>query len=73
MDVACRAPPFIGFSTQEYWSVLPFPSPEDLSDPGIEPRSPTLQADSLSKPPGNPSVFVYNTVILDRILFSVHL
>ena len=36
-----------GFSRQEYWSGLPFPSPEDLPDPGIEPRSPASQADSL--------------------------
>ena len=43
------------FSRQEYWSGLPFPSPGDLPDPGIEPRSPTLQADSLpSEPPGKP-------------------
>ena len=37
----------MGFSRQEYWSGLPFPSPEDLPDPGIEPRSPAWQADSL--------------------------
>ena len=37
----------MGFSRQEYWSGLPFPSPGDLSDPGIEPRSPALQADCL--------------------------
>ena len=36
----------MGFSRQEYWSGLPFPSPGDLSDPGIEPRSPALQLDS---------------------------
>ena len=43
------------FSRQEYWSGLPFPSPRDLSDRGIEPRSPTLQADALtSEPPGKP-------------------
>ena len=43
----------MGFSRQEYWSGLPFPSPGDLLDPGIEPRSPTLQADALtSAPPG---------------------
>ena len=36
-----------GFSRQEYWSGLPFPSPEDLPNPGIEPGSPVLQADSL--------------------------
>ena len=37
----------MGFSRQDYWSGLPFPSPEDLPDPGIEPWSPALQADSL--------------------------
>ena len=43
------------FPRQEYWSRLPFPSLRDLSDPGIEPRSPTLQADSLlSEPTGKP-------------------
>ena len=42
-------------SRQEYWSGLPFPSPGDLPDPGIEPRSPALQADPLtSEPPGKP-------------------
>ena len=41
------------FLRQEYWSGLPFPSPEDLPDPGIEPRSPALEADALtSEPPG---------------------
>ena len=43
------------FSRQEYWSGLPFPSPGDLPDLGIEPRSPAFQADSLlSEPPGKP-------------------
>jgi len=43
------------FSRQKYWSGLPFPSPGDLPDPGIEPMSPALQADSLpSEPPGKP-------------------
>ena len=45
--VACQAPLSMGFSRQESWSGLPFPSPEDLPNPGIEPGSPTLQADSL--------------------------
>ena len=45
--VACQDPLSVGFSRQEYWSGLPFPSPEDLSDPGIEPGSLSLQADSL--------------------------
>ena len=40
--VAYNAPPSVGFSRQEYWSGLPFPSPEDLPNPGIEPGSPTL-------------------------------
>ena len=45
--VACQAPLSTGFSRQEYWSGLPFPSPGDIPDPGIEPRSSALQADSL--------------------------
>ena len=40
--VAYQGPPSMGFSRQEYWSGLPFPSPGDLPDPGIEPRSPAL-------------------------------
>ena len=53
--VAHQAPLSMGFSRQEYWSGLPFPPPGDLPDPGIEPRSPTLQADALpSEPPGKP-------------------
>ena len=51
--VAYQAPLSMGFSRQEYWSGLPFPSPGDLPNPGIEPRSPALEADSLtSEPPG---------------------
>ena len=51
--VACQASPPMGFSKQEYWSGLPFPSPGDLPNPGIEPKFPALQADSLlSEPPG---------------------
>ena len=47
--VVCQVPPFMGFSRQEYWSRLPFPSP------GIEPKSPTLQIDAFpSEPPGKP-------------------
>ena len=53
--VAYQAPPPMEFSRQEYWSVLPFPSPEDPPNPGIEPRSPTLQEDAIpSEPPGKP-------------------
>ena len=53
--VAYQAPPSMGFSRQEYWSRLPFPSPRDLPTPGIEPQSPTLQADALPyEPLGKP-------------------
>ena len=53
--VAYLASLSMGFSRQEYWSGLPFPSPGDLPDPGIEPRSPTLEADALTyEPPGKP-------------------
>ena len=58
--VAYQAPLSMGFPRQEYWSGLPFPSPGDLPNPGIEPRSPALQADALtSEPPGKP-VGVYS-------------
>ena len=54
--IACQTPLSIGFPRQEYWSGLPFPSPGDLPDAGIEPGSLSLQADALtSEPPGKPS------------------
>ena len=57
--VAHQAPLSVEFSRQERWSGLPFPSPEDLLDSGIETRSPALQADSLlSELPGKPH-FIY--------------
>ena len=57
--VACQAPLSMGFSRQEYWSGLPFPSPGDLPDPGIETGSPALEADALnSEPPGKPQLYV---------------
>ena len=49
--VAHQALPSMGFSRQKYWSGLPFPSPGELPNPGIEPRSPTLQADVLPSEP----------------------
>ena len=53
------------FSRQEYWSGLPCPPPGDLPNPGIEPRSPELQADSLpSEPPGKPMSTPYFRKIL---------
>ena len=51
--VTYQASPSMGFSRQEYWSGLPFPSPGDIPDPGIELGSPALKADTLtSEPPG---------------------
>ena len=59
--VACQAPLSMEFSRQEYWSGLPFPPSEDLPDPGIKPRSPALQADSLpSEPPEKPNILLLN-------------
>ena len=56
--VAHQAPLSMGFSRQEYWSGLPFPSPGDLPNPGIEPSSLALQADALtSEPPGKPKIY----------------
>ena len=53
-SVARQVPLSMGFYRQEYWSGLPFPSPGDLPDPGIEPGSPQLQAGSLRTGlPGN--------------------
>ena len=56
--IACQAPLVVGFPRQEYWSGWPFLSPADLPDPGIEPRSPAWQEDSLpSEPPGKTEVY----------------
>ena len=53
--VAYQAPLSMEFSRQEYWNGLPFPSPGDFPDPGIEPGSPAVQADALpSEPSGKP-------------------
>ena len=62
--VARQTPLSMEFSRQEYWSRLPFPSSGGLPDPLIEPRSPTLQADSWpSEPPGKPTMYWF--VILE--------
>ena len=58
--VAHQAPLSMGFSRQKYWNGLPFLSPGDLVDPGIEPGSPALQADSLpTELPGKPVLFFF--------------
>ena len=74
--VAYQAPQSMEFSRQEYWSGLPFPSPGDIPEPGIEPRSPTFQADTLtSEPPGKPdnskSILIKVWSKLDLFNFSL--
>ena len=71
-----QAPLSMGFSREEYWSGLPFPSPGDLSDPGTEPVSPALQADTLrSEPPGKPHIpiklCVHTRVYVCMLVYSV--
>ena len=69
--VACQGPPSMGFSRQEYWSGLPFPSPGDLPDPGIEPGSPVLQADFLlTELQGKPAIPDWGTKILQAMCSS---
>ena len=68
--VTCKAPLSMGFSRQGYWSGLPCPLPGALPDPGIEPRSPALQADSLpSEPAETPYQIVWN--IFSHIHFTL--
>ena len=55
--IACHVPLSMGFSRQEYWSGLPFPSPGDLPNPGIEAGSPSLQADDQLSYEGSPQCF----------------
>ena len=70
--VAYQAPLSRRFSRQEYWSGLSWPPPGDLPNPGIEPRSPTLQADSLPLvPPGNPGTSSHLAKIL-QVSFSFY-
>ena len=66
--VAYQAPLSLEFSRQEYWSGLPFPSPGDLPNPRIEPRSPTLQADALpSEPPGKYFTLLKLSINLENV------
>ena len=70
---AHQVPPSMGFSRQEYWSGLPFPSPGYLPNQGIEPRSPAMQADTLtSEPPGKPKYSKFKILIISSVMRSVH-
>ena len=66
--VAYQPPQSMEFSRQEYWSGLPFPSPRDLPNPGIEPGCPALQADALpSEPPGKPHSGVNGDLLQENL------
>ena len=68
--VACQVLLHMEFSRQEYWSRLSFPSPRDLPNSGIEPRSYALQADSLSSgPPGKP-MYMYTYIRIYIYLYT---
>ena len=70
--VAYQAPPSMGFCRQEYWSGLPFPSPVYLPDPGIEPGSPTLEADALtSEPRGKAYEIPHGLHLISWIFLSI--
>ena len=72
--IAYHASPSMEFSRQEYWSGLPFPSPEELPHPGIEPRSLALQADALpSEPPGKLAMYIVLSVwlVLSQLVLTI--
>ena len=67
--VAYQAPLSMGFSRQWYWSGLPFPSPADLPDPGIEPVSPALAGGFFMAEPQGKSIFTPHTVFFSLFIF----
>ena len=69
-NIAYKAPLSTEFSRQEYWSGLPFPSPEDLPNPGIKPRSPTLQADTLPSELRGKALGIKTTEMWNAIVIS---
>ena len=76
MDCSLPGSLSMEFSRQEYWSELPFPSPGDLPDPGMKPRSPTLQVDALpSEPRGKPNILCnypyFHLQLLSQLFFRV--
>ena len=69
--VAHQAPRSMGFSRHEYWSGLPFPSPGDLPNPGIKPRSPALEADALlSDLPGKPNSTIFSRLLIYSMIVT---
>ena len=72
MDCSLPGSSVHGISRQEYWSGLPFPPPGNLPNPGIEPRSPALQADSLPpEPPGKPQGREKKDAISALMLYTI--
>ena len=71
--VACQVPLSMGFSRQKYWNELPFPSPGDLPNPGVEPRSPTLQVDSLTSEPPRKPHHLWRSIYADLVFFNIYL
>ena len=68
--VTCQAPMSMGLSRQEYWSEMSFPSPGNITDPGIEARSPTLQPDSLqTEPRVKENKNILNRLLTNSIIF----
>ena len=63
--VVRQAPLSLEFSKQEYWSGLPFSSPADLPDPGIDPRSPALQADCLPSEPQEMGIYLQEKLVIE--------
>ena len=72
MDCTCQAPLSMGFSRQDSWSGLPFPSPGHLPDPGMEARSPALQADPLASQPPRKPLKAYTSLRVYSIYWAVH-
>ena len=68
--VACQAPLSIGFSRQEYWSGLPFPTPGDLLDLGIEPASPALEGGFFATKPCRPRLLLIKNLFLYKFLYN---
>ena len=64
--ITFQAPLSVGFPRQEYWSVLPFPSPGDLPDPGIEPTSALVGRFFATEPPGKPFGHIVGTYLLNE-------
>ena len=71
--VGCQAPLSLEFSRQECWNGLPFPSPGGFSDPGVELRPPTLQADSLLYEPPGKQMERYALLIEELIVSKFHI